>query len=1098
MRYITLCVLYALIIHKGGAASDNDFRPIPIPLEQWSHEKREARVGTLHETMNTDKATTVAAVPAHYWEDALRHSVYLTLVRDKIDQLIAKGIVVSPDTKPEQHTSKEVDDHDLWEKIKKAPFDRIVEDDHASFGDVTIMAKGRLLEEDSGFRFAEDERSREDCKDDKCMKGVKAFWSVKRVRQRDEEISTGKYHYELTFSVNSQPPKKERKQHETPIRTFTVRENPPDIIVAKPEGRPYYQAPFPQAPRPQRAIWFHRNIASAPRPSQARYHHQSLDRIFSSLFFDDDTPDGPPPRFKPNHYAPPIYPHHSKLGYAGPLRDQNHQKKIMQYPYTPNTNKYSRPPIKAPPTGHVQHHYIDIDSGNYHHNSPPSDHRHISPSNIVKTTRPAVLPTPSVPNFNNTIKNTSFEFYSDDQLNSTQNITTQTDSLPVYKTNNKPRPLPGKNHYFPERIRPPIYNAPPGVFLTMDKKPFKPMPPLKFMHGSKPAKRPSDFRPSPQILDGKLVDPDSSFESAFRPILLKNITDNNDTEENDTEIIQDNKHLRKHVVKKPPKKHENIKSQRVTTTAPDIITVESGLEDNDTMQWANLLGAFTKTTPMDSQKDKQKIFESTTQPISLDNLDLTVKYITTAMDPEEIISTSTTASLSKKRTRPPHKFAKPDKIKKYKRISTTTTVPEKAPKKKTVDLTPQESSANNGGNKSWQPKNKTLSSTTSAITTSTSTTTQKSSPLTTQVTTTSTTSRPSTTTIEVITKPTQQRNKNRFRQTTLLIKGTSVKHDRWSNNSSSYNNKLASTSGKNPTRRKGSNFHGYRQTSTPKYSNTEEFTKQSETEISRRIESSTTSDSYYTPLSTQRNYEETAGHYINNESTVGYSQNQEDDNDSRSGDIEMIVNNKDDQEIDDHSEFIFDLTTKTPNDQSNEINEEEFVTEQSIVATSHSVSKNRTKCKKKKHQHLAPTQSALIDEEASTESTMAISTKSSSNLDILDQLLGSLTYDESTATPKKSIEKYKELDDEESKNHEKYMQIDEDFEDFLDDLGNRHRHSDEKGVEDYEDDEKEPSFEDEVSPFDNDDVNEPRKSNDKDYDEYHERSYSLLELMAME
>ncbi|CAG9790835.1 unnamed protein product [Diatraea saccharalis] len=1083
---VTVPVLYRAI-HKDGAKSDGDFRPIPIPLDQWNYEKREARVGTLQETIKTDKATTVAAVPAHYWEDALRHSVYLTLVRDKIDQLIAKGIVISPDTKPDPHTSKEVDDRDLWEKIKKAPFDRIKEDDHASYGDVTIMAKGRLLEESGGYRFTEDERSKEDCKDEMCMKGVKAFWSVKRVRQRDEETSAGKYHYELTFSVNSQPPKKQRKPFETPVRTFTVRENPPDIIVAQPEEKLLHQTPFPQAPRPQRAIWFHRNIAPG-RQNFARHHHQGLDRIFSAFFSDDDSYVEPSPKYKPNPYVPPIYSHHSKLGHAGPLRDQNHQKKVIQYPYTPNMYKYSRPPLQTPPLSHVQHHYIDMDAVVNHQQIPPlSDHRHISPSNIIKTTRPAVLPTPPYPSFNTTIRNSSLEFDTDNKFNVTHNTTLQPELPPVYKPYNKPRPQQVKFNHFPDRIRPPVYNAPPGVFLSMDKKLFKPMPPLKYMQGSKPIKRPTDFRPSPQVFsqDGQLSDPDTTIDSAFRPILI-NVTDKDNFEKIKNEVPQNNKHLRKPGTKKPPKKHENIKSHQITTSVPDIITLYNSLdEDNDTMQWANILGAFTKTTPMASQKNKQKLTESTTQPMIINDSAKTSKNSTTAIFYQETIKTSTVTPISKKRTRPPHKFTKPEKIKKHKRLTTTTTAPEKIQRNKTADLTPQASSAANGANKTWQPKNKTATMPTT--TTSVSITTQNPSPSTTKITTISSMSPLSTTMLTTAAiKPAQQISKNRFRQSTLMIKGTSVKHDRWSNNASS-EKKLLTTTIKN-SRRNGSNFHGYGSTSTRKYSSPEDFMKEHENENNRKIES-TTSDSQSTPLSTQLTYEETVDHYVNEKSTVGYSQNYEDDNDDDNNNTEIKSNNNEEQETEDHSEFIFDLTPKTPNDESNEINEDDLiVTEQSIIATSHTVSKNKTRCKKKKHQNLVPTELSTTEETSTT--------KSSTNF--LDELLGSFSDNEPTVTTKES--RRKDLEEGESENHDKYIQIDDDFDDFLDSFGDshRHRHSDERGIEDYEDDEKETSIDDEVSPFDNDDVNEPRKSNDKDYDEYQERPYSLLELMAME
>lgn len=1107
-------------------------------------------MGTLHEAIQTDAPPAVAALPAHYWEDALRHSVYLTLVRDKIDQLIAKGVIVSPHSKIEPHVSKEIDEHDLWEKIKKAPFDRLQEDENLSLGDVTVMAKGRLMEVDGGYRFTEDERSREDCSDDKCMEGVKAFWSVKRVRQRDAETSPGRYHYELTFSVNSQSPKKQKRPYENPVRTFTVRENAPDTIVGTPQEHPAYQPARPQVPRPQRAIWYHKNIAPK-QYTQGRYYNQGLDRIFSSLFSDDET-HAEPPRYKPNPYAPPIYPQFSKTGYVGVPSDHHQQKRIMPYPYKPHHNMYKyRPPLPPPPISHMQQHYIDVDVVKHPYVQQPPDHRYISPSNIVKTTRPAVLPTPPTPSFNSTPEFSSAETTDNNQTATVEELTKSTEASTThpttgypttvysptgYKTYSKPRP-PIKGNYFPDHIRPPIYNAPPGVFVTMDKKPFKPMPPLKYNmhHSSKPMKRPIDFRPSPQLIDGQFANPaDAELESAFRPILTntKNSTEADSTEDievsQSTVKPQSNKNLRnKQTSKKPPKKHENIKWQQVTTSVPDIITASA---EEDTMQWADVLGAFSKTTPMLSQNDKKS--ESTTPmspPVTQKEITTTSTEVYREPVTTRTTTTTTTTHAPKKRTRPPHKFVKPEKVKKHKRITTTTTTtkaPEKQTLKKHPDLTPQASSAATNAPNSWKVKNKTTTAATTTQPTTTTVTTTK---------TTTTTQPPTTKTpppVETTTKteptvqPTQPKSKNRFRFSALMQKGTSVKHDRWSTNNTSPDKKTTLLpTGKLPPRRKGSNFQGYT-VPTSNFNAREEDKSQREThshafdtKTRSTTEATTAAETTATPL--QSAYDVIPVHF-NVEPTSAFTQTQNDededhyDNDDNEDseenqDIQVIkTDNSYDQDTADHAEFIFDLRSSTPSEKANEIEEESIVTEQTVIATTHAVPKNKTKCKKKKHHHLTPTTTITIDEEelaTLTPSPSSTKPSSSTGIDLLDELLGSLsTYEESTekATATKAYESSnrQELEEEESENHEKYLKLDEDFEEFLGNLDGKHRHghSDDKDDVEYEEDPEAPADDDDVSPFDNEDVDEQeaRDNNDKDYEDYRERSYSLLELMAME
>lgn len=1065
-------------------AQNDGFRPTPIPLSEWRHERREGRTaGTLHETFRTAAPLSVAAVPAHYWEDALRHSVYLTLVRDKIDQLIAKGEVVSPDGKP-SYDSKEIDDHDLWDKIKTAPFDRIQQEEPGAFGDVTIVAKGRLLEDKGGFRFAEDERSKEKCSDEDCMRDVKAFWSVKRVRQRDMETSPGKYHYELTFSVISQTPKKHRKPYENPIRTFTVKESSPSGVLDRPQEYRHFGPP--QTQRPERSIWFHKNIA--PAKQTGRKYYYGLDRIFSSFFSDDDEEDerafdSPPPKYKQGPYAAPPPLAYSKIGHTGVSAEQHQQ---VAYPYRPHPLKHIRPPLQAPPVHPVNHQY-NLDMGiitasnsnpyapypHDHSAAYPHDHR-VEPSQAVKTTRPAVLPTP-LPH-----KAQSSEVTNVMSADSTENSSFAPDTTMMHKTYtyNKYRTTPAKVNHFPDHVRPPIYNAPPGVFVTMDKKPFKPMPPLKLMHSTRPHRpnRPIDFRPSPQITD--IQSTDGFDDTAFRPITL-NFGDN--SAPGNFEIIETTKKgeqnkTRKPTGKKPTKKHEKPHRTSTTTATPDIITAQpTSEEESETMDWANILGAFTKTTPMLSQTEKIHISEATT-PMSTSTTVATARPKSSTTTEAQQESTSST-TVKPKRTRPPPKYAKQDKIKKHKRLSTTTTTtttttetPSTTIKKYTrpsSDLTPQASTSTvPKPTKPRELQNKTQTTTTTSTSTTTTTTTPKP---TTSRTTTITTQSPITTKSTVST--TQSRSKSRFRQSALIFRGTSIKHDRW--NGVQYN-QTTTPSSVSHNRRKGSNFHGY-VASTATRRNTEDRERNHEDRkpVSESISERTTS---------QTNYDETIEHYETNsviplEHTVKASD--EDNEDSR-----------------DHSEFIFQTTTLSSTEEA------------------HTPASNKTKCKKKKT-NISTTEEPN-DSNAETFGTtpkpytVTTSTEAPTTGDIFEEFLNFNFNEEDDKDPGTSNSRA-DLQKQESSNQESYLKID-DFEEFLDmhlsekkklpeeDLyGNDDDDEDEEDSENDEDDEeyesKLPSIGDDTEfPSEEDEKPESvRTSNGSST----KRPYTLLELMAM-
>lgn len=1088
---------FYLQVQREGSWADDEFRPTPIPLNEWRphYERRESRAGTLHEAIQTDAARS-AAVPAHYWEDALRHSVYLTLVRDKIDQLIAKGDVITPDSK-EHHASKEVDDHDLWEKIKTAPFDRKPDKEPVSTGDVTIMAKGRLMEEHGAFRFSEDEMSKEKCGDEKCAEGVKAFWSVKRVRQREIETSPGRYHYELTFSVVSQTPKKPKKPYENPARTFTVRESVPEKVVDMPQEHRTYERIPPQTARPERAIWFHKNIV----PFQNHHHHQArqyqhgLDRLFSSLFSDEEE-TYEPPRYRPSPHIQPHqqYSQFAKAGYVGSPSDQ--QKRLTPYPYKPHSYKYTRPLPPPPQYQHMQHHYIDSDNIGVVNGAYQQEHRYVPSMKPGKPTRPSVSPTVSAmvePPKNWTVEGDK------KSPNATNNITKAAEPV-VHKIErpnySKPRPAPMKINYLPDHVRPPIYNAPPGVFVTMDKKPFKPMPPLKLISKPQKSHRPVDFRPSPQVLDmQQFSEPDPLFDSAFKPITW-NYSDTNTTEkievaESSTQVSNNTHNTRKSNPKgkKPPKKHENIKAQRITTSAPEIITAssDSAEEEIDALQWANVVGAFTKTTPMEPQKDdKSEENQSTTSlPTTTTTVSSTTPRRRITTTTEAIEETTTTTHRPPKRTRPPPKFTKPEKVKKHKRITTT-----KAPAKKTTeDLSPQASSA--AATKPFSNSvNRTLS-TTSSTTTTTTTTTPRPKTTTKKATTTqsATTTQPATTVSETQQSfTTQPKIKNRFRQSTLMQKGTSVNHDKWSVNSAD-KTRTVSLSGKYPPRRKGSNFQGYVSSTTPRMSDIDEDDHEDHAIFSTaRISSTTETTTVRTTKPTTPAYEDTADQYEGSEST-DYTNNHEDEFDV---DIEHTFDGDDDEEdSQDHKEFIFHVTSTTPSEKTNEIEQDPITTEQ-IITSPHSTPKNKTKCKKKKNQNGTSTEVTDDFDLTTTTTTTEGPTPS-----ILEELFGGFTLDATTEKETKSTPK-PELEEQESENHQQFVKIDDDLQDFLDSLKEGEKHVDGDDQYDEEDDESEPQIDEEDSlEDDGEDTASPRDS-DTHYEEYPDRPYSLLELMAME
>lgn len=1147
--------LLALQVLRDGisTASDEheeDFKPTPIPLSNWPSDQQEP-AGTLQEIINTEASPEAAAVPARYWEDALRHSVYLTLVRDKIDQLIAKGDYISPDRKPESLVAKEIDDHDLWDKIKTARFDRLKEKP-IPLADVTILARGRLVEDDQGYRFVEDDASQNNCSDSHCAKGVKALWSVKRMKQR--ETSFGKYHYELTFAVTSQTTKKAKKPYENPVRTFTIKESIPTFERYKtnPRGKIYQD-------RSHRAIWVHKNInpISTYQKRPAPNTH-GLDRIFSSLFSDEDSYEEPH-RHKTKTYLPNVYIPHAKVAHIDD-REPHHQKKLLPYPIAkPQLHRYSHPPIVPPPAAYVQHPYLNIDSAvNVPYVQPHSDNRFL-PSNVIKTTRPAVLPTP-ITNYP-LLKESTIEVPVKTRLNTTE-YTTKEPDVTTYKIYQHQKQSPMKISYVTDHIRPPVYNAPPGIFVTMDKKPFKPMPPLKYSHFNKPQKATfPDFRPSPQVLDTQFSEHDSSADTAFRPITM-NITDVSGF--NDEDIISKKtiKNVRKPgAAKKPAKKHENIKSTRFTTVTPEIITAASITthdgDDDDEMEWANILGAFTKTTPMASHKEQST--KANIDPIiSTTPLSTTTKdYFFTTQEnfaeayEEEVPSTSsktsqssttsTTTQKPKKRTRPPPKFNKPEKIKKPKRVtSTSTTTLKPTPKspinKNIDDLTPQASSAATSATNSIRdtktqraPASTTTSSTTPRPTTTMKLTTASTSSTTTTASTfsTTTTSSPTVDTEQPV-ATTQPKSKNRFRQSTLMHKGTSVNHDKWSASTLDKNRTNTATSNVYALRRKASKFTGYIPASTPRRPEVERDREDHRDHVYNDKKSSNTTeivgDDYNSNKETISSTTETLEEDIlvkkvpptlptyedqemREEPPAEHDDELEQEEENGETELEHKEISKDVQETKDDNEYIFPNTSVIQEvKQYIGLDDQTATTELTIVASPYSATKNKTKCKKKKHNNLITAEAIKSSIERGATDTPKTSSTTSTTAspvtpDIFNELFGGFTMDDTIDKPEKERPtSVPEQNPSESENHERYLHLDDDLEDFLHSLDEKSNSHDDKADEEYDDESDEKG-----SPFNiqenskqfNDDYYEDA-DDAQDAEESQEHPFSLLDLMDME
>lgn len=184
------------------------------------------------------------------WEEALRHSVYLTLVRDKIDSLLIKHAGSDrQNLKVNEHTKDEgeIADVNLWRNIQKAQFKQNSKEKGPVFGDIAILSRGKLIESLQGFEFVEDEDIKEciechlftarhneveaeriltsRCDSSDCSnQRIKALWTVRRIRHRNPEGDDPPFMYELMFSIASPKPDKTNLDYNEPSQTFSIQE----------------------------------------------------------------------------------------------------------------------------------------------------------------------------------------------------------------------------------------------------------------------------------------------------------------------------------------------------------------------------------------------------------------------------------------------------------------------------------------------------------------------------------------------------------------------------------------------------------------------------------------------------------------------------------------------------------------------------------------------------------------------------------------------------------------------------------------------------------------------------------------------------------
>lgn len=256
-----LCIFHFQILLEDGSCITTPRRRLPIP--HWNFDETDSDIfdltdGRLDFTRNIRNYQE----PPLPWEDALRHSVYLTLVRDKIDVLLKKNGITDRRRHPnkeeidrfEQEIQKD-SDVNLWKDIKRAPFKLNGKPKGPVFGDIAILSRGRLVQNEDGYQFIQDDNVEEciechlysarpneleaekmfACRGEDCNnRGLKALWTVRRIRHRNYDTGNPPFRYELMFSISSAKQDGQDLNYNIPSQTFTISED--DKLIKK-EGK---------------------------------------------------------------------------------------------------------------------------------------------------------------------------------------------------------------------------------------------------------------------------------------------------------------------------------------------------------------------------------------------------------------------------------------------------------------------------------------------------------------------------------------------------------------------------------------------------------------------------------------------------------------------------------------------------------------------------------------------------------------------------------------------------------------------------------------------------------------------------------------------
>lgn len=233
--------------------------PRPHRLDDWRNSQIKPEDDRQYRNWFRDGRSIDAAPPQLPWVEALKHSLYLTLVREKIDGIVDKSGF---------NKDYREDDVDLWENIRRAPFRMNGKERGPIFGDIAILSRGKLIESKDGYMFVEDEdvrdciechlysaRSneleaekmlRKVCKGTNCENNnVRALWTVRRIRHRNYNDDEPPYRYELMFSIAAAKSDSENLNYNSPTQTFTISETDRSVTRQEPYERKKY-IPLPE------------------------------------------------------------------------------------------------------------------------------------------------------------------------------------------------------------------------------------------------------------------------------------------------------------------------------------------------------------------------------------------------------------------------------------------------------------------------------------------------------------------------------------------------------------------------------------------------------------------------------------------------------------------------------------------------------------------------------------------------------------------------------------------------------------------------------------------------------------------------------------